>query len=1265
MDSEPVDSTTETLSMLMARGITVSTIEPNIGSEDSPSLLPSMPIFPCADPPTSTEYTTKSLSQIDVTQYVDIFGQFLDRTKCFIAIRFKQHLVHYRGNGYLQNPIKPPENSVIVVGPQIPAISMETKSNVLVFQVHGHGLNGYIPVPSASEHDLLRSILSREYIITDVMERNTLFALVKVNPLIKKWKQCRRDKAYRAMVHLTTQALNDDFNINDLPYLRFFKRNKYDPVHFNTWYLLIHRITFKHVSRYILKLPSTQLFHQIYQIFNKSETHEWVAPSDIYQCEILFVDNVPLGVAFRMENDMVEYVSPMVVSYQTQVYKDSNYIECNRWIPLYQSKEHWKTYGVSWYVCRLGYESETLKSVLAWLAIQTVEKYRLLYMDLCQVYEIVYGGDVKTRWRSKPLSRPSTNLPNPSQLPDPPTKPPLPRHYSVDACEKECERLKEKLASLQRLHDEECKQLKNTCEHKLSDSENTHTCQLRMKQNTHAKELDQMKNNYEKNISDLESLLTETRQEKQTIERNLNSVLDTTKREKCNLQDRLDRCRHEMEDLKTRFSRTTQVHKEDLERERSVLKREMDQLKQCSPSNDMQVFKDEMMHILNNFMQNMTRNFEIPQEILQQFLKFQQFWQQQSQSFEDMSALPSQPTGLFSHPTPTLAPSSANLALPNASDNRIVPREMCDEAACAVVPSNGNDQIIHYLEETLDRLLSTEQLRRVLTPFQLDAKFNKLQQQMDLALVSNHEKTSLTVDQIHDMLRQTKTDIENMSSHLIERVTGLLSNTKCDSELVLAHQQLEAEVLNLKKCQSENQFLRNWLSQNHPNIAILPDWDQALVHYIVTAKNDYDHFYNKMVEQCTQLSNHLGIVDIQPDTLFTKVSEQLTANYIQHVSTISEYLRENYPDSPAGEIIQILEANRDVTMTDVPPLEDAPQLKSIEYHVNDSCTVEEILDEVDSNGEKSTSHQKSPINNENKTLQNNLDQEKKTCQKYKNRWHKANDKLKKYEESSQQQQIHYNNLLTEANNNLKKCEEDCQQQQIHYNNLLIEANNNLKKCENDNRQQQTLYEQCKFELNNANRQLEMSEDKSTQQQALYEQCKTKLEETNHQMDIILKQCTTLCQHLGISPIPEWDTFAKNVSRVIEYNMEELKQSLAHFDKLYEVWLKELNVSDPVSKEEFINVIKQWKTKNIELSKSNDEIEKLKNSLKEQTEAYEKKRCLLKRRLVVSEHLSSTQLDSWCDRHSFPSCGSTLMSPNDRENRYQILNVESENCIPSV
>ncbi|GIZ05236.1 hypothetical protein CEXT_52151, partial [Caerostris extrusa] len=78
----------------------------------------------------------------------------------------------------------------------------------------------------------------------------------------------------------------------------------------------------------------------------------------------------------------------------------------------------------------------------------------------------------------------------------------------------------------------------------------------------------------------------------------------------------------------------------------------------------------------------------------------------------------------------------------------------------AVVPSNGNDQIIHYLEETLDRLLSTEQLRRVLTPFQLDAKFNELQQQMSLALASNHDKTSLTVDQIHDMLRQTKRDIE-------------------------------------------------------------------------------------------------------------------------------------------------------------------------------------------------------------------------------------------------------------------------------------------------------------------------------------------------------------------------------------------------------------------------------------------------------------------------------------------------------------------------
>ncbi|GIZ05237.1 hypothetical protein CEXT_52161 [Caerostris extrusa] len=141
-----------------------------------------------------------------------------------------------------------------------------------------------------------------------------------------------------------------------------------------------------------------------------------------------------------------------------------------------------------------------------------------------------------------------------------------------------------------------------------------------------------------------------------------------------------------------------------------------------------------------------------------------------------------------------------------------------------------------------------------------------------------------------------------------------------------------------------------------------------------------------MVEQCTQLSNHFGIVDIQPDTLFIKVSEHLTADYIQHVTTISEYLRNHYPDSPASEIIQILDANRDVIMTDLPRLEDAPKVDSIEYHVNDGFTVEELPDETESNGEKSTSPKKS------------------LYKKYRNRWNKANDKLKKCEEDCQQQQ---------------------------------------------------------------------------------------------------------------------------------------------------------------------------------------------------------------------------------------------------------------------
>ncbi|GBO23299.1 hypothetical protein AVEN_179032-1 [Araneus ventricosus] len=265
----------------------------------------------------------------------------------------------------------------------------------LYFQLNGN--HDYaISVSSTSEEALLKALFGQAKIIYSNCIHKTLFVLARGNTFRSFYHRCLRKDAYRAMVTSTDLALdpNTRMTIQDAAQFRFFHRNNHDLTSFTAWYQLVQHIIRDKMTEAFKQPPTTKFGMTVHKLIQRSSQH--ISPDnhpskEFYSCEILFTDSVPLGVAYRVENGMLGFVSPMVVSEQDRAYKDSDYVICNGWIPLYRNKKTWNEFRLEWYVTHLGFSLRFFSSILAWISLQIGEKYQQMYIDLIQAYFIIYG----------------------------------------------------------------------------------------------------------------------------------------------------------------------------------------------------------------------------------------------------------------------------------------------------------------------------------------------------------------------------------------------------------------------------------------------------------------------------------------------------------------------------------------------------------------------------------------------------------------------------------------------------------------------------------------------------------------------------------------------------------------------------------------------------------------------------------------------------------------------------------------------------------
>lgn len=81
----------------------------------------------------------------------------------------------------------------------------------------------------------------------------------------------------------------------------------------------------------------------------------------------------------------------MVVQKTNELYKDSNSVECDTWLPLYKDKKTWKDYGLPFYIYNLNLKKTWLRNILLWLQKQTSDKYKKIFDDLILVFGILRG----------------------------------------------------------------------------------------------------------------------------------------------------------------------------------------------------------------------------------------------------------------------------------------------------------------------------------------------------------------------------------------------------------------------------------------------------------------------------------------------------------------------------------------------------------------------------------------------------------------------------------------------------------------------------------------------------------------------------------------------------------------------------------------------------------------------------------------------------------------------------------------------------------
>lgn len=332
--------------------------------------------------------------------YIEGYGNCWD-TYGLLAVRFKKRIL------WTDLPYKCFEethehllvSSKILKSPSSPLYHLKLKTPAVLSVFGGR-------VRHKQETLLLLSLLSEalggEKILEHKFHKRVLYAFVR-GPIPKTFLKINRTHLFKIVLDIIRSCHFKREGYWHCQNLRWLKRNqgcstpttRFAGNFWHSFYPLIVELLHNTFVELLGSPPCSHLGDILFKAHQKCEKLEresnllrLLPPRDFYSCEITFESNELLGIRYRTTEEekrrlrVVEYVSPMIVTFTNHEFIDCCQQKTNGWLPLFRSITWWKRRGSKVFVIRLKNNMEDLKGILDWLSNQSSEKYKNIMADL-------------------------------------------------------------------------------------------------------------------------------------------------------------------------------------------------------------------------------------------------------------------------------------------------------------------------------------------------------------------------------------------------------------------------------------------------------------------------------------------------------------------------------------------------------------------------------------------------------------------------------------------------------------------------------------------------------------------------------------------------------------------------------------------------------------------------------------------------------------------------------------------------------------------
>ncbi|GFR03135.1 uncharacterized protein TNCT_478231 [Trichonephila clavata] len=296
----------------------------------------------------SSHETVSTIQTQSLSKYVIVTGN-QHRNLFFLALRFKNPVIIQKHFGFSSCTLQLPKETCILVDVNCPTLKLKILEPTLLFTFQNRqGKN-------STECELLQMLFPKNSLLVTQCYFRTLFVVSRSNPFQSIWTRVRKNGAFQGLVKMyySCIAKSYPFTAKVASTLRFFKRIKTMSIeNFNTWYPLAQHMTTPYMHELFNHAPSIVFGRILFQILKRSSQYAVSPqhpPPEFYTCQTTLSDTDPVGIACRIVNSKVEYVSVMILSYTKEWFLDTNNMSCcfvptNRntlckfWFPLLKDK---------------------------------------------------------------------------------------------------------------------------------------------------------------------------------------------------------------------------------------------------------------------------------------------------------------------------------------------------------------------------------------------------------------------------------------------------------------------------------------------------------------------------------------------------------------------------------------------------------------------------------------------------------------------------------------------------------------------------------------------------------------------------------------------------------------------------------------------------------------------------------------------------------------------------------------------------------------